>query len=245
MVKITAVILVKNEEAFLEKCINSVNWCDEIIVIDDYSTDNSVLIAKKYGAKVFRRHLDNNFANQRNFALGLAHNSWVLFIDADEVVSLKLKSSIFSKVGSSFNNGYFVKRRNIFMGKQLHFGEWGNSYLLRLGKKGTGKWKRAVHEYWDIKPAGKLEGLLIHNQASSISKILSKLTLYTKLHANENLKESKGAGMWKIFLFPIGKFISNFVFRKGYKDGTHGFILSVLISFHSFLSWGQIWLQKR
>src|SRR5579862_8388057 len=149
---ISAVILTKNEEKNIEACLDSVSWCDEKIVIDDHSTDKTVELAKKKGAKVFNRIMANNFSDQRNFGLEKAQGDWILFIDADERVSSPLWYEIMQHTSESRGdyNGYYIKRQDTIWGKILKHGEVGNIVILRLAKKGVGKWEGKVHEVWKV-----------------------------------------------------------------------------------------------
>ena len=149
---ISVVILTKNEEKHIGDCLDSLSWCDEKIVIDDHSDDKTVEIAKAKGAKVFIRSLHNDFSQQRNFGLEKAQEDWILFIDADERVSSALWYEIMQHMSESIDDhaGFYLKRQDTMWGKVLKYGETGNIKLLRLAKKGTGKWVGNVHEQWKV-----------------------------------------------------------------------------------------------
>jgi len=252
---ITGVILAKNEEKNIKRAINSLSFCNEIIVIDDYSTDRTADVARAYGAKVYKRRLEGDFAAQRNFGLAKAKNKWVFFLDADEEVSEALASEIFSfndEVGSSapFSilkryDGFFAKRRDLFLGKNLRGGESGNIKLLRLGRKNRGKWKRRVHEYWDIKgKVGRLKNPILHYSHDGVAQFIDQINSFSLIHAGQNAELGKHATLFKVIFFPIFKFINNFIFRQGFRDGTHGFVAAMMMSFHSFLSWAGLYEEK-
>ena len=162
---ISAVILTKNEEQNIEKCLESVKWCDEIILIDDNSSDKTIEIAKKYKTTIYTNPLNNNFSAQRNFGLSKAKNKWILSVDSDEIISdaltfeiSNITNQLTDQVLSEFN-GFFIKRIDFIWGKELVYGESGNIKLLRLAKKGKGEWEGEVHEKWKIK--GEI-GILIN-----------------------------------------------------------------------------------
>ena len=243
--KTSVVILTKNEERNIKKCLKSVSFCEEIILIDDYSTDKTVSIARRNGAKIYKRHLYDDFSKQRNFGFKKAKNKWVLFLDADEVLSPELAKEIQSLSGTDLQ-GYFLKRRDYFLNKKILGGESGGVWLLRLGRKSAGKWDRAVHEHWEINgKTQRLKNYLYHSPHPSFLSLISKINYYSHLHAIENEKEGKNPSLIKIIFFPIAKFIYNFVFRLGLRDGTHGFVLAVAMSFHSFLSWSSLYLDDQ
>ena len=139
---ISAVIITKDEGKNLAGCISNLKFCSEIIVIDDYSSDDTVEIAKRTGTKVFLRRLNKNFASQRNYGLQKAEGQWVLFIDADELVSPTLGSEIVQAVNNPelTYDGFLLKRQDNMWGKRLKHGEFWTNSFLRLAKKEAGKW---------------------------------------------------------------------------------------------------------
>ena len=242
---ISAVVLTKNSEKTLTDCLESLSFCREIIIIDDYSEDKTPLIAKKYKAKFFKRHLSEDYSSQRNFGLKKASNNWVLFLDSDEVVTPTIKKEILRNVKKQGKtSGFFIRRKAYIWNRQIMGGEFGETQLLRLGKKQSGKWVRKVHEYWNIKDTGQiLKGYILHKPDFSVKNFLVKLNNYSDIHAEENIKESKKSSVFKVIFMPLGKFVSNFILKSGFKDGMHGVILAYLMSFHSFLSWSKIYIE--
>lgn len=240
--KITAVVITKNERNNIEKCLKSLLWCDEVLVIDDYSTDKTRSLALKLGTKVYTRALNNNFAAQRNYGLEKAKNNWVLFIDADEITSKELKKEISSSLKQN-HSGYLIKRIDYWKGKKLTHGETGNTYILRLAKKNSGTWKRSVHEYWDIKGSvAKLNHPIIHYPHKSVSDFISGIEMYSTIHAQEIYSECKRSNMFQLIFRPIGKFMNNYIVRKGFLDGTPGLIVAIVMSYHTYLSWSKLWI---
>ncbi len=245
---LTTIILAKNAEKTIEKCLKSVSWSDEILVIDDESTDQTGDIAKKLGAKVILHALENDFSQQRNVALQQATGDWVLFIDADEVVSSPLHKEILHHIHNpeSTYQGFFLLRRDILWGKEIKHGESGNLQLLRLARKNAGIWEGKVHERWLVKgKIGYLQHSLYHYPHPTLSEFLSEINWYTTLRAQELYKEGIKVSWYHIILYPKVKFLQNYILKKGFQDGTIGFILAILMSFHSFLVRGKLWqLQK-
>lgn len=249
---ISAVVLTKNEEKSIKDCIESLKWCDEIIIIDDYSQDRTVEIAKKHGAKVYRHALNDNFAAQRNFGLGKAGGEWMLFVDADERVSRELTREIkyeISKIKNKEAVGFYLKRRDFMWGRELKHGEAGNVKLLRLARKDacppTGGWKRAVHETWDIKgPLSTLKNPLMHYPHQTLREFLADIEWMSTLHAQENKKEGKSSNLLKIILVPKFKFFDSWILKRGFLDGMPGFLVAMMMSLHSFLAWSKLWLTE-
>lgn len=243
---LSGVILTRNEGSKIRKTIKSLSFCDEVVVVDDYSDDSTDKIAVASGAIVFRRHLNNDFASQRNFAMKKCKHDWLLFVDADEFVPIGLAKEIKHTLENSTHQGYFLVRKEIFMGKLMQGGEWGAGYILRLGKKDAGRWKLKIHEQWEIKGSkGFLYSPLLHYPSNSIDLLISKINKYTNIHALENERLGKNADVIKLFIWPILKFFVTYFCKRGYRDGVHGFVYGVLMSFHSYLAWSKQWENQR
>jgi len=247
--KVTGVVLTKNEEKNIKRCLDSIEWCDEIIVIDDYSTDNTRNIAENRGALVVKRRLNDDFASQRNYGLEKASNEWVLFVDADEVVSPLLYNNIVRRLKEADCDGFLIPRQEYFVNKKLHCTDkpawdwsFGFNKLLRLGKKSAGKWEGKVHEVWEISgEIGELEESLIHYSYPDITTALKKVNRYSSIRAKELADKGRTASIFDILTYPTAKFLKNFFWQGGYKDKTAGFIYCLLMAFQSFLIRSKLW----
>lgn len=236
---ISVVILTKDEESNIKQYIENLRWCKEILVIDDNSKDKTVEIAKRLGAKVFVRPLNNDFCNQRNFGLMKAGGAWVLFIDADEAVGEALKNEILGIILNPLKNrynGFLIKRKDYMWGRELKHGELGNVKLMRLAKKDAGNWQGKVHEVWKIKgKIGELNNSIKHYPHQSIREFLKEINFYTDIKAKELYENGFMTSFLSVLFFPIGKFFLNYIIRYGFMDGTRGLIFAILMSLHSFL----------
>lgn len=242
---ITAVILTKNEERNIEECIKGLSWCNEILVIDDNSTDRTVGLAQKMKVTVLERSLNGNFSSQRNFALEKAKGDWVLFVDADERVSPSLAYEIQGKIAENVESiqGYFIKRSDTMWGKELKHGETGQIQFLRLGKKDAGSWIGRVHEIWEIQgKTARLKNSLSHLPHPNLTEFLGEINFYTTLRAQELFDKNTKALWWHIIVYPKAKFFVTFFLKQGYRDGIPGLLMAILMSLHSFLVRGKLWL---
>lgn len=242
---ISAVIIAKNEEENIKNCILGLKWCDEILVIDDNSLDKTAKIAKEAGAKVIKHPLNNDFASQRNFALKEAKHDWIFFVDADEVVTPKLAGEI-QKALSSAGLGkiarFYFKRDDYFLGKLLKYGETSCLRVLRLGRRGGGNWTRKVDEVWEISGQTKtFKNPLLHYSHSNLTQFLEIINNRSTLNAEEFYLQGKKLTFFES-LKPFLKFIQNYFFRLGVLDGVFGFVFAVLMSLHSFLVRGKLYL---
>jgi len=240
---LSGVVLTKNEEQNIKDCLSCLSFCDEILVVDDNSTDGTVKIAEKLGARVLKRPMENDFSSQRNFGLEEAKGDWILFIDADERVSEELANEIKKEINqSSSYNGFYFKRIDFFINKWLKHGEIGSVRILRLARKNAGKWQRSVDEIWKIKGKTKtLKNPLLHYSHPSLSSFLQSINERSSLNARQFYKENKKVSFID-WLKPVAKFIWNYFFLFGFLDGISGFVFAVLMSFHSFLTRGKLYL---
>lgn len=247
MSSLSVVILTKNEENNIVDCLEKALFSDEVIVIDDYSTDRTLELINSFKnekIKIFKRKLEGDFASQRNFALSKTKNEWILFIDADERLSEDLISEIKDKIDSGTKyRGFYLRRSDNMWGKIFRYGEINQTKLLRLARNGTGQWKNKVHEEWDINgKSGELNNKLIHYPHQSVREFLQEINFYTSVRAEELYKNGIKTNGLLILLYPFGKFFQNYILRLGFLDGIEGFIFAVLMSFHSFLVRGKLWL---
>lgn len=241
---ISAVVLTRNDEAVLARCLESLLWCDEVVTVDDNSTDGTVAVAKKYGAKVFTHALNNDFAAQRNFGMKKAEGEWVLFVDSDEVVSEELKKEVNQTVNGKRQTvkGYFIRRKDFWGGKWLTQGETANVRILRLGRKDAGKWEQPVHEEWKIVGVvGTLVHPLLHYPHQNVAQFLEKVNRYSTFYARHLHSQGVREPAWHIVVKPTAKFFVNYLWRLGFLDGTAGMAHALIMSLHSFLVRGKLW----
>ncbi len=234
---LSVAILTHNSQDTLPATLESVSFADEIVVVDDRSTDATVQVAKKYKAEVFTRDLRDDFARSRNFALSKCKGDWVLFVDSDETVSRELAEEIRTAVQTDTNDAYLIRRTNVFFGGVLRYGETAQSRFVRLGKRNAGVWERPVHEVWNVRGSiGRLHTPILHTPHVSVSKFLSDINRYSTINAGYFYDRGMHQGLWEIPVYPAGKFIYDYIFLLGFLDGMRGMIMAVMMSFHSFLT---------
>lgn len=244
--KVTGVILTSGLSNKLHECVQSLRWCSEILVIIDGEKPPADIPA---GVKIYRRKIGGDFAAQRNFALDKAQHDWVLFLDDDEILPPQLIEEITSVTGSETGTvtyGYFIRREDYFLGKPLRFGETGAVQLLRLGNRRFGSWSGRVHEVWQISGrTGYLHQPIRHYPHEDVYGMLKKINIYTDLLAREWLEMGREVHLPEMMAYPAGKFLQNYIFRSGFRDGIPGLIMAFMMSFHSFLARVKLWNIKR
>lgn len=240
---ISAVVLTRNEERNIVDCLDSLSFCDEIVVIDDNSSDRTVEIAKRMNVKVLTHSLNDDFSKQRNFALENVKNDWVLFADADERVGKILAKEIEYVVAENKKDGFYIKRYDTIWGKTLKHGELSDLKLLRLGKASKGKWEGRIHEKWKVEGRiSTLKNSLDHYPHQTIEAFLREINYYTDLRAKELYKKGATVKWYSILLYPKAKFFLNYFLKLGFLDGLEGLVFAVLMSFHSFLVRSKLWI---
>ncbi len=241
---ISTVILTKNNQEIIEKCLASVAFSQKIIIVDDLSNDKTLSIVQKFchsqniNLEILNKKLEN-FADQRNFAVSKIKNGWILFIDSDEILSANLQKEIKQIVQDTPQNSvYQVPRQDIFLNKKLKYGETGNTKIIRLVFANSGKWKGNIHETFIPNENIKVKSLInpiLHNHNISISDFFNRINFYSSIRAMELKEQGTKETFLKLFFYPKIKFFYNYFFKLGFLDGFSGFCLAILMSFHSFL----------
>jgi glycosyltransferase involved in cell wall biosynthesis len=232
---LSVVIITKNEEANIGRTLESVQWAEEWIVVDSGSTDRTREIARQHGARVFEEEW-KGYAAQKNSAIAKASCDWVLSLDADEHVSPELAENIRHVVnvseGPSAAVGYFVARRNFFLGRWIRHGGFYPDRKLRLFRRGSGEFvERAVHETMRVNgETVTISGDLVHNAYPTLTSYIETMNQYSTLAADVLVRERRVRRSLPWFfanvrLRPVLNFIRNYFFRGGFLDGREGFLL--------------------
>ena len=236
--KPSVIVLAKNEEQYIKKCIESViHVAREVIVIDDKSSDKTAEIAKSAGARVVTHPL-KDFSDQRAFGEREANSEWVLCIDADEYLSDELSAEI-AALDERDYFAYYLRRRDVFWGTELKYGEVKTARdrgFIRLYKVGSGEWRGAVHEDFHTNvETRQLGGFIEHHSHQTVAEFLTAINYYSTVRAHELQREGARSTTYSVAVQPILKFIYTYFFKLGFRDGPAGFVYAFMMSFHSFL----------
>ncbi|MCB0700241.1 MAG: glycosyltransferase family 2 protein [Chitinophagales bacterium] len=228
--KLSVVVITLNEEDNIERCLNAVqSIADEIVVIDSNSTDNTVQIAQKLGAKIVLQEF-LGYAEQRNLASEKASYDWVLMLDADEVLSDGLQQGIKNVKENPKYNIYQLNRLTNYCGKWIKHSGWYPDKKIRLYNRNHGKWVgKYVHEYWQKnntdEATGQLTGDLLHYSFNTISQHIKQIQTFTDLSARAAAENGKTCSLMKIWLGPKWFFISSYILKLGILDGYYGYLV--------------------
>jgi glycosyltransferase involved in cell wall biosynthesis len=245
MKNISIIIIAKNEEENLKRCLENSSWANEIILVDSGSTDNTLEIAKNFNVKIYFNKWEG-FSAQKKYALSKANNEWVLSVDADEVISKELQIEI-ENLDESIADGFYIRRENYFLGKMISSCGWENDYQLRLFRKSkTLVTNSLVHEGFVVDGKSlRLNSRLFHYTNKNLAHSIEKINLYSSLAAREKDSRKKVTG-FSILLHTLSAFLRSFISLKGYKDGMHGLLISWLNALTSFQTYSKTWeLQKK
>jgi glycosyltransferase involved in cell wall biosynthesis len=234
MPTVSAIIITKNEERNLTDCLVRLTFCDEIIVLDNGSTDQTVTLAKKNGAKIIQTDQWLGYGPQKQLALNQASGDWVLSIDADERVSDELREEIISVVRGNLDNSLQFKRENYFLGARMRFGGWSGDWVTRLAKKGHCRFSSdVVHESLLCNhPAKKLKGKLIHISYRCVQDVFEKQIRYAELGAKKLIQSNKESR--HPYLKAFWTFTRLYFFQLGFLDGWRGALAATAKSFETF-----------
>ncbi|HET6370002.1 MAG TPA: glycosyltransferase family 2 protein [Nitrospiria bacterium] len=242
--RLSVVIVTKNEERNLRDCLDSARWADEIVVVDSYSTDRTLEIAREFTDRIYERPWEG-FGIQKNHAMDMATSPWVFILDADERITEQLRDEIRSVVASPPAGivGYQLPRRNFFYGVWIQHCGCYPDYQLRLLRKGLGRLDDAEpHNKMILQgEMGTLSAPLDHLTSPTVGDHLKKMSNFSKLAAQEKYKTKKKVGGRDLFFPPIAMFIKMYLLRGGWREGIAGFVFAGFASLYTFLKYAKLW----
>lgn len=242
---LSAIVITLNEEAHLPACLASLDWVDEVVVVDAGSTDCTREIAKQAGARVFLNPWPG-YGAQKNFAFTQARGDWILVVDADERISPALRDEIQELLHGGAPSAFdacAVPRRNYWLGRWLR---WGGAYpdrQIRLIRRGRALYDdRVLHEHLVVEGSvGVLRGHLIHEALRGLNDRLPKLNRYTDLAAGDGLAKRSVVRWYDLLVRPLAIFLKVYALKQGFRDGVIGFIYAGLNSFAEFAKYAKMW----
>lgn len=239
---ISLVVVTYNEEKNIERCLRSVPWASEIIVVDSYSQDQTVAIAHQLGARVFQEKW-KGYGPQKASAVEKAKNDWVICLDADEALSPELSTEI-QKRWPQFNAmaGYLIPRRSFHLGRWIDHGGWRPDYQLRFFNKKHSYWPQMqIHEKVQAKLEEKLKNSILHWVFEDLSDQVQTNDKYSSLQAQQLYQSQKKFSYFKLTTKPLSKFIETYFWKLGFLDGLPGFLISISAAYSVFLKWAKLW----
>lgn len=246
MPRLSAIVITKNEAAKIGACLDSLAFCDERIVVDSGSSDDTVALAQAKGARV-ETHAWQGFGAQKNFALSLAGGDWVLSLDADERVSLELAGQIAAAIADAQADGYEMPRLSTFCGRPMRHSGWYPDYVLRLFRRGRARFSDdLVHERVICDgPVRRLSAPLTHHPVERLEDALSRMDRYSTAGADMVLASGRRVSFMTGLLRGLWTFFRTYVLRLGFLDGREGFLLAVANAEGTYYRYMKAWLKGR
>jgi len=245
--RLSAIIIAKNEAARIAECLDSVSFCDERIVVDGGSSDDTAQIARQKGASVILAPEWRGFGPQKNLALSHATGDWVLSVDADERVSAALAKEIEQVIATGRAEGYKVPRRSSFCGREMRFSGWYPDYVLRLFRRGKAHFSDSmVHERVICEgTVQRLREPLLHFPVSRLEDALSRMDRYSTSGAAGLVASGRRVSFMSGIGHGLWTFVRTYFFRAGFLDGCEGFLLAVANAEGAYYRYMKAWLMGR
>lgn len=246
---LSVVVITKNEDLNIKRCLDSVaSLAKEIIVIDSFSTDNTKAICASYDNVIFKSRKFIDYSDAKNYGNKLASGDWIFSIDADEAVSPILFQRIQSTLQFSDHDAYIVNRLTNYCGKFIRHSGWYPDAKIRLWKNGVAHWEGAIHEDLIVNSnrVTGIKGDLFHYSYPSMEMHLNKINHFTTLMAKDMYSKGKKASMLKILMGPGAEFFKKYILKMGVLDGYYGFVIATLSAYYKFCKYAKLkslWIQ--
>ncbi len=241
-VEVSVVIAARNEAAEIARCVRSVAWAAEVLVVENDSVDDTVNEARRAGAEVFS-HPFTTIGAQRNAAIARATQPWILVLDADECATPEVEAAVRAVVTAAVGpSAYRIRRRNMFLGREIRFGGWEKDRPVRLFRGALRYDERPVHEHVVTEgDVGQLTAALWHTPYASLGEYFEKLQRYSAWWAQQQYAAGRRARRSDLVLRPAARFLTMYVRRQGWRDGAHGVVLAVLGGMSVAAKYAQLW----
>jgi glycosyltransferase involved in cell wall biosynthesis len=241
---ISAIITTFNEEGNIAGCIESLEWCDEILVVDSFSNDRTPEIASAYDRVQFVQRTYFGSAAQKNWAMDQVETEWILIFDADERCTPALRREI-EKIlaGEPEHNAYTIDRRAYIMGKRIRFSGWQHDRVVRLVRSGTARYpNRRVHADMDTTgPAPVMKNAMEHYMVDSFDEYIARIHKYSVWGAAQMWREGRQSGLKEVFGRTVWRFFRTYIVQLGILDGMHGLVFCMLQAFGTYQKWALLW----
>jgi glycosyltransferase involved in cell wall biosynthesis len=242
--RVSGLVTTFNSEAHLRACLDSLQWCDDILVVDSFSTDATLEIARSYPTARILQRTYYGAASQKNWGVNQIASEWVFILDSDEVCPPGLRDEIQALLlAGPKADAFFIRRRVMFLGRLIRFSGWRHDRVGRLFRVGTARFeRRRVHPVLVTRgPAPLLRHTMDHDMADSFDEYVGRILKYGRWGAAQAYRDGRRAGAWELCVRPLYRFVRTYVLQLGVLDGVHGLVFCSLQAVGTQVKWFTLW----
>ena len=242
-VPVSVYVLTYNNSRTIERCLKNLMWAEELLVVDSFSTDGTFEICQRYTDKVYRREWKGH-CDQYQYAADLTTREWIMFVDADEEVPLELAEEIQRELDGGVKgvDGFLVYRCTYYLGRWIRYGGWYPDGEIRLYRRNRGRWEGGLHAKVVVDgKVGSLENQYLHYTYRDISDQIQTVDKYSRIAAEDLVQGGERFSLLKLVFHPPFRFIKEYIFKSGFRDGLPGLIIIVTTMFYVFIKYAKLW----
>ncbi len=242
-VSISVYVLTCNNRRTIERCLRSLQWAQELVIVDSFSTDGTYELCQQYTDRVYRQEWKGH-RDQYQYAAGLTTKDWIMFVDADEEVPPELAGEIRRELNDKpiAFDGFFVYRRTYYLGRWIHYGGWYPDGEIRLYRRDKGLWEGGLHAKVVVNGnVGTLKNQYLHYTYQDISDQIRTIDRYSQIAAADLVREGKKFSLFKLLFHPPFRFIKEYLLKSGFRDGLPGLIVVVSTMYYVFIKYAKHW----
>ena len=242
-IPVSVYVLTTNNHRTIERCLRSLSWAQELVVIDSFSQDGTFDICKRYTDKLFQRTWTGH-RDQYQYAADLTTQDWIMFVDADEEIPPELAEEIRKELNGKGKDldGYFAYRRTYYLGRWIRYGGWYPDGEIRLYRKEKGRWEGGLHAKLVVKGrVGVLKNQYHHYTYGNISDQIQTIDRYSKIAAEDLFGSGEKFSLFNLLFHPPFRFIKEYLLKSGFRDGLPGFIIGVSTMYYVFVKYAKLW----
>ncbi len=242
-IPVSVYVLTTNNRRTIEQCLKSLSWVEELVVVDSFSQDGTYEVCKQYTDKIFQKKWMGH-RDQYQYAADLTTQDWIMFVDADEEIPPELAEEIRTELsgkGREFD-GYFAYRRTYYLGRWIRYGGWYPDGEIRLYRRGKGRWEGGLHAKLMVDgKVGVLKHQYHHYTYGSISDQIQTIDKYSKIAAEDLFEGGDKFSLFNLLFHPPFRFIKEYLFKSGFRDGLPGFIIIISTMYYVFIKYAKLW----
>jgi len=242
-IPVSVYVLTTNSRRTIERCLKSLSWAEELVIVDSFSQDGTYEVCKQYTDKVFQRKWTGH-RDQYQYAADLTTQKWIMFVDADEEIPQALAEEIRLELNGRAKDldGYFVYRRTYYLGRWIRYGGWYPDGEIRLYRRDKGRWEGGLHAKLVVDDKiGVLKNQYLHYTYGNISDQIQTIDRYSKIAALDLFQRGERFSLLKLLFNPPFRFIKEYLFKSGFRDGLPGLVIIVSTLFYVFIKYAKLW----